>query len=53
MKTYVVIHSNDVLMKIKAHDLDSAWQNFSEIKQLEIDDLKLLCKYNIEEDIRV
>jgi hypothetical protein len=52
MKTYAVIHSNDVLMKIKAHDLDSAWQNFSEIKQLEIYDLKL-CKYNIEEDIRV
>ena len=52
MKTFSVIHSNDVLMKIKANDLDSAWQNFSEIKQLEIDDLKL-CKYNIEEDIRV
>lgn len=52
MKTFSVIHINDVLMKIKAHDLDSAWQNFSEIKQLGIDDLKL-CKYNIEEDIRV
>lgn len=52
MKVFSVTHSNDVLMKIKADDIDSAWQNFSEIKQLAIDDLKL-CKYDIEEDIRI
>lgn len=52
MKTFAVINSKDILMKIRAHDLDSAWQNFSKIKQLAIDDLKI-CKYTIEEDIRV
>jgi hypothetical protein len=48
MKTFTVTQKNEPLMKLKAYDIETAWDNFSQIKHLDVDSLKN-CSYDIEE----